>query len=241
MKNIINIANTCIKLGHWPLQFKTSTTIIIPKPNKISYNSLKLFQPIVLLNNLGKLIEKVIGDRLQFHSISNNFIHQCQLGSLKFKSTSNTGITLTHLIYIGWVWNLSTSVLAFDISQFFPFLNHWPLPYILGKTGFNSKVVQSFLNYLINRKMQYFWNNLSSPLFNVDIGVGQDSALSPILLALCLTPILYILEKHLKKLKIPIFMLSFVDDDGFFIAQSKYFSFLNSLLYCSYNCASILL
>ena len=36
-------------------------------------------------------------------------------------------------------------------------------------------------------------------------------------------------------------MLSFVNDDGLFIAQSKSFSFLNSLLYCSYNCASILL
>ena len=40
------------------------TTIIIPKPNKISYDSPKLFRLIVLLNTLEKLIEKVIGDRL---------------------------------------------------------------------------------------------------------------------------------------------------------------------------------
>jgi len=31
-----------------------------------SYNSLKAFRPIILLNTLDKLIEKVIGDRLQF-------------------------------------------------------------------------------------------------------------------------------------------------------------------------------
>ena len=43
LKNIINIANTHIKLGHWPLYFKISTTIIISKPNKISYDFLKLF------------------------------------------------------------------------------------------------------------------------------------------------------------------------------------------------------
>jgi len=75
LKNIINITNACIKLGHWPLHLKMSTTIIIPKPNKVSYDFPKLFKPIVLLNTLGKLIEKFIGDRLQFHSISNNFIH----------------------------------------------------------------------------------------------------------------------------------------------------------------------
>jgi len=135
---------------------------------------------------------------------------------------------------------LLTSVLAFDISQFFPSLNHRLLSCILGKVGFNSKVVQFFSNYLINRKTWYFWNNLSSPLFNVDIRVGQGSVLFPILSALYLSPILYILEKHLKILKIPIFMLFFVDD-SLFIAQSKSFSFSNSLLYCSYNCTSILL
>jgi len=50
---------------------------------------------------LGKLIEKVIGDRLQFQVISNNFIHQSQLGRLKFKSTTDASIALIHFIYMG--------------------------------------------------------------------------------------------------------------------------------------------
>ena len=62
LKEIINIANTCLELGHWPSHFKTSTTIIIPKPNKVSYNFPKSFRPIVLLNILGKLTKKVISD-----------------------------------------------------------------------------------------------------------------------------------------------------------------------------------
>ena len=207
----------CLELGHWPLYFKTSMTIVILKPNKASYNSPKSFRPIILLNTLGKLIEKVISDRLQFHIISNNFIYQCQLGGLKFKITSDAGITLTYFIHTGWVRNLSTSILAFDISQFFLSLNHYLLPHILRKASFDSKVVHSFLNYLVSRKTWYFWNNFSSSLFNIDIRVGQDSALSPILSALYLAPILHILEKHLKNLKIPISMLFFVND-GLFIA-----------------------
>jgi len=62
LSNVINIADACINLGHWPNYFKTSTMIIIPKPNKPSYNNPKAFRPIVLLNTLGKLIEKVIAE-----------------------------------------------------------------------------------------------------------------------------------------------------------------------------------
>ena len=94
LSKIINIANACINLGHWPKYFKSSTTVVIPKPNKTAYDNPKAFQPIVLLNTLGKLVEKVIAERLQFLVASNNFVHPSQLGGLKFKSTSDVGIAL---------------------------------------------------------------------------------------------------------------------------------------------------
>ena len=139
-----------------------------------------------------------------------------------------------------YVRNITTSTLAFDIVQFFLSLNHCLLPYILKKTGFDSKVKYLFSNYLVGRKTQYYWNNFSLPFFNVDVGVGQGSVLSPILSALYLALILHTLENCLKFLKITVSILSFVDD-GLFIAQSKSFSISNSLLFCSYNIASILL
>ena len=49
LKNIIDIANACLNIGYWPSHFKMSTTIIIPKLNKRSYDSSKSFRPIVLL------------------------------------------------------------------------------------------------------------------------------------------------------------------------------------------------
>ena len=70
--------------------------------------------------------------------------------------------------------------------------------------------------------------------------VGQGSALLLILLALYLSLIFHILENQLKNLKIPILILSFVDD-GLFIAQHKSISVLNANLYCSYNIISTLL
>ena len=71
--------------------------IIIPKPNKPSYDISKIFQPIVLLNIIGKLIEKTISDRLQLHSIALKFIHINQIEDIKQQSTMDTSIFLTHL------------------------------------------------------------------------------------------------------------------------------------------------
>jgi len=41
--DFVNIANTCINLSYWPSHFKTSSLIIILKPNKALYNSSKIF------------------------------------------------------------------------------------------------------------------------------------------------------------------------------------------------------
>ena len=113
---LINIANICIDLGYWPSYFKTSSSIIIPKLNKTLYDFPKTFRPIVLLNMLSKLIEKVIGKRLQFQSILKDFIYLYQLDSLKQHSTTDIGVVLTYFIHTGWVKNLLTSTLVFNIA-----------------------------------------------------------------------------------------------------------------------------
>jgi len=74
----------------------------------------------------------------------------------------------------------------------------------------------------------------------VDIDVGQDSALLPILSTLYLLLIFHIFEKKAKNLKIPVSFLSFVDN-GIFLSQDKSFKKTNSYLFCSYNVISSLL
>ena len=133
-----------------------------------------------------------------------------------------------------------TSILAFNIVQFFPSLNYWLLLLILRKTGYDPKVVQFFSNYLVGKKTWYCWNNISSHLFNVDISMRQGSALFSILSTLYISPVFHILKKCLKNLNIPVSVLSFVDD-SLFIVQSKSLMILNSFLFYSYNIISSLL
>jgi len=110
----------------------------------------------------------------------------------------------------------------------------------MDKEGLNCKVLIFFRNYLVGRKTKYLWNNFLSPFFSVDVGVGQESALSPILSALYFSHIFHILEKHLKNLKIPILIIFFVND-SLFISQNKSISHSNANLFYSYNVISSLL
>jgi len=70
--------------------------------------------------------------------------------------------------------------------------------------------------------------------------VEQGSALSSILPALYISLVFYILEKHLKNLKIPVSILSFINN-SLFVAQSKSLTISNYFLFCSYNIVSLLL
>jgi len=97
-----------------------------------------------------------------------------------------------------------------------------------------------FRNHLVGRKTKYIWNSFISPFFDIKVGVGQGSALSPILSALYLSLVFHSLEKRLKILKIPISMVSFVDD-GLFVFQSKSISHSNTNIFCSYNIISFIL
>ena len=105
---------------------------------------------------------------------------------------------------------------------------------IIHKAGLDNDIVDFFSNYLIDRKTNYSWNNFSSPIFDINIGIGQSLALFPILSALYLSLFLHILEKQLKNLKIPISIISFIDD-GLFISQDKSLEIPNACLFYSYN------
>ena len=111
----------------------------------------------------------------------------------------------------------------------------------MNKAGFNSRISNFFSNYLINRQIQYVWNNFVSLFFRANVGVGQGLVLSFILFTLYIVPIFYVFNKRTKNILSPIsvFTLSFVND-GFFISQEKSYEKSNINLFYSYSIISFL-
>jgi len=147
-----------------------------------------------------------------------------------------------HLIQAGWLKQCYTSIIAFDITQFFPSLNHSFLSICLKKARLNTNIRGFFDSYHSDQSTTYSWNNFSSPPFNTNVGVGQGSALSPILSAIYLAPIIKMFKKRIKNLKenIPTNILLFVDD-GLLISQEKSYLLSSSFFLCSYNIISKIL
>ncbi|CAA7264644.1 unnamed protein product [Cyclocybe aegerita] len=184
----IMLANACLRVGHWPRIFKESLSVIVPKPNKPSYAVPKTFRPIVLLITFGKLIEKMIANRIQFDAVKHDIFHPNQPGSIHQRSTEDAGLILTHLMCVGWVKGLQTSVLAFDITQFFPSINHEMFMAVLHKQGFSPILVEFFASYLVGHSTVYCWNTFQSDSQSADVGVGQGSALLPVISGFFIAP-----------------------------------------------------
>jgi hypothetical protein len=209
------LANTCLQSGHWPTEFKASTTVVILKPGKPLYDTPKSFRPIVLLNTLGKMFEKMLSNRLQFEVAEHGVLHPNQFGGVRQNSTKDAGCFLTHILRAGWCAKLKTSMVAFDLAQFFPSINHNVLLSILDKQGFVPEVVVFFRSYLVDRFTCYAWDDNLSLEFPSSVGVGQGSALSPILSALCLAPLL---KKFEHRVRMAV-LISYVNN-GTIIVQS---------------------
>ncbi|RXW14227.1 hypothetical protein EST38_g11621 [Candolleomyces aberdarensis] len=214
---IIALANGCIESGHWPKQFKESTLVIIPKPNKPSYSTPKVFRPIVLLNTLGKLIKKMISNRFQHNMIKYDLVDANQMSGVQQGSTKDAGLFLAHLVRAGWAKGLQTSIVAFDVAQFFPSINHQFLLAVLKKQGFHSKVTKFFRSYLVDSFTSYAWNRDTSNLRHADVGVGQGSALSPVLSVLVIAPVMKFFR--IRSVGLACTLISYVDN-GDIIVQS---------------------
>ncbi|PPQ94891.1 hypothetical protein CVT25_004372 [Psilocybe cyanescens] len=145
---LLVLANACLRVGHCPKHFKESMSVIIPKPNKPFYSAPKAFRPIVLLNTVGKLIEKMLSNHIQFNGVASDVFYPNQIGGIRQRSTKDAGLILMHMVCTGWAKRLKTSIIAFDIAQFFPSLNHEVLMAILRKLGFSNNVVKFFSHYL---------------------------------------------------------------------------------------------
>jgi len=173
---------------------------------------------------------------------SNGFLDPNQLSSIKQRSTIDAGLYLTHIIHAGWLKQYHTSVIAFDVAQFFLSLNHVFLSACMEKVGLSRNIQNFFNSYHAGRLTMYTWNGFSSSSFNTSVGVGQSSAFSPIISAIYIAPIIRTFKNRVNNLreKIPLDILSFIDD-GLLVSQEKSYELSFAYLLCSYNIMSKLL
>uniref|UniRef100_A0A9Q8PJT4 RNA-directed DNA polymerase from transposon X-element n=1 Tax=Passalora fulva TaxID=5499 RepID=A0A9Q8PJT4_PASFU len=119
--------------GHCPKHFKESLTVVLRKPQKEDYTKLKAYRPIALLNTLGKLLEKIIAERLTNLAEEHGILPEEQMGGRKQRVTLTAVELITEQIKTLWHFgnNKAATLLLLDISGAFDNVSHQRLIHIL--------------------------------------------------------------------------------------------------------------
>ncbi|KAF8697547.1 hypothetical protein AX14_001349 [Amanita brunnescens Koide BX004] len=181
---LLRIFNLICESGTWPTHFKNSISVIIPKPNKPDYSIPKAYRPIALLNTLGKLLTKILANRLQHDAAEHGLLHRDQFGGIQKHSTIDAGLSLMDFISEHRERGWHTSVCAIDVAQFFPSLSHEVMTRVLERLGFPHALVALIKSYFSNRVTSYKWDSAQSRNYDFSLGTPQGDCLSPILSAL---------------------------------------------------------
>lgn len=151
------IINAIFKLFYWPLPWKNSTIIPLPKSNKIHSNPTN-YRPISLLSNISKIAEKIILNRINKHIEDNDILQPFQFG---FRACHNTTqqIARKALDTIAQFKKKVTSLVLLDADKAFDKVWFEGLIYKLDKFGFPKHLIQLIHFYINNRSFKVKNNN----------------------------------------------------------------------------------
>jgi hypothetical protein len=94
-------------------------TIVIPKPNMPDYSDPKAYQPIMLLNCLGKILEKLMAMRITTIAEAHHLLYPDQIRGCPQRSAIDTALALAHDIEMGKSTKHITSTLFLDVCGAF--------------------------------------------------------------------------------------------------------------------------
>jgi hypothetical protein len=147
---LTNVYNACISLGHHPTRWKEAMVVVIPKVDKPDYSAAKAYQPISLLKNLSKLLEKAVAKRFQHDIVTHELIPTNQLGGRTHSSCLDVGLALIHDVQTAHANSLKVGILLFNVQGFFDNVNHARLTAIIRDMGFAPSLSQWVESFLVN-------------------------------------------------------------------------------------------
>ena len=190
---LLKFINQTWSKGYLPTQWRTATITPILKKGKLP-ESPQSYRPISLTSCLGKLMEKMVNNRLYWWLEKENIIDNCQYGFRRGCRTGDPLFRLVQSVMDGFQEGKSTTAVFIDLQQAYDRVWRKGLLLKLGKIGVGGKMLQWLKGFLTNRTITTRFGCATSAKRTLEEGLPQGSALS------CTLFLVYIndLPKHLK-------------------------------------------
>ena len=173
--------NACLGIGYYPKHFKTSITAVLRKEGKESYQNVKSYRPIALLNTIGKALESILASRISYCVETHNLLPEYHIGGRKSRSTEHAIHHILETIHEAWGEGKVASLLLLDVSGAYDNVSHQRLLHNLRKRRLDTSMVELIKSFLTDRTTTLSFDGHRSTSYATNTGIPQGSPLSPIL------------------------------------------------------------
>lgn len=179
----IEMFTQCLREGIFPEPWKKQSLVLIPKPNK-PLGDPSAYRPICLLDTLGKILEKIICNRLLPIVETRGGLSNSQYGFRKARSTIDAIGKVTEIartaIEMKGARRKYCAIITLDVRNAFNSANWSRIIQTLLRLGAPNYLMSVISSYFTNRKLCYSTNE-GTKTYNVSAGVPQGSVLGPLL------------------------------------------------------------
>jgi Zn-finger protein len=207
-------------LKYYPEQWAKTTTIALKKGDKPDYTTPNAWRPISLSDGFARLLNSCMAEELSYRCETLGILPNTHFGGRPGYNTGDAVHYLASMVKEVWRRKKVVTILFLDIKGAFPSVVISKLLDNLTQLGIPSEILDWLRRRYEKRKTEMTFDDYKSEEFDIDDGLDQGDALSPLLFMLYNSGlahitineageviIIYIRKNHIWKSNVMIFNL----------------------------------
>ena len=214
---LLGIYNKVWEMGKFPSSWKEAVIIPIRKPGKDPSSPMN-YRPIALTSHMGKIMERMVTDRLTFYIESRGLLSPSQSGFRRGRGTMDPVMCLETEIKKAHVNKESIMAVYFDVEKAYDMVWKEGVMIKLNMMGVAGRVYNWVKEFLFDRCIQVKIGAAMSQKYKVENGTPQGSVISPLLFSIMINDVFSQVQEDIGR--------SLFADDGALWKRGKNIQFI---------------